>query len=65
MTDSQFPHEKTESAQRVGSLLPLHIHDNVHSSLLWMKLNIKSEKEPVQTEVSLPANKLCPLLSTQ
>lgn len=35
------------------------------SPLLWAKLNIRSEKEPVQTGASLPANKLCPLLSTQ
>lgn len=33
------------------------------SPLLWMKLNIKSEQEPIQTGASLPANKLCPLLS--
>lgn len=34
-------------------------------SLLWMKINIKNLKEPVQTGAFLPANKLCPLLSTQ
>lgn len=45
--------------------LPMSLKTCALLSLLWMKLNIKNLKEPVQTRAFPPANKLCPLLSTQ
>lgn len=67
MTDSQFPHEKPQRAQRAGSLLHLHVHENMCPLSPFLDETQYQEWERTCSNRSFPnklfADKLCPLLN--